>query len=125
MLGKAWKLITPIIIKTSHINKRKAYKNKQASNCSKLPHTCSLVQNHPRKAASTPRTTTDLALLNYKGKHAYIKNKYFCHSKIVINSPEVQLGIARPHAEVGHKNIIIFSYKNHWDRFCINGKQFI
>jgi hypothetical protein len=32
---------------------------------------------HPRKAASTPRTTTDVALLNYKGKHAYIKNKYF------------------------------------------------
>jgi hypothetical protein len=39
--------------------------------------TCSLVLNHPRKAASTTRTTTDLALLNYKGKHAYIKNKYF------------------------------------------------
>jgi hypothetical protein len=42
-----------------------------------LPHTCSLVLNHRRKAASTPRTTADLALLNYKGKHAYIKNKYF------------------------------------------------
>jgi hypothetical protein len=47
------------------------------------------------------------------------------HSKTVINSPEVQLGITRPHAEVGHKNIIIFSYKNHLGRFCINGKQFI
>jgi hypothetical protein len=34
-----------------------------------------MVQNHPRKAASTPTTTIDLALLNYKGKHAYIKNK--------------------------------------------------
>jgi hypothetical protein len=44
------------------------------------------------------------------------------HSKIVVNSPEVQLGITRPHAEVGHKNVIIFSYKNHLDRFCINGK---
>jgi hypothetical protein len=33
------------------------------------------------------------------------------HSKLVINSPEVQLGITRQHAEVGHKNIIIFSYK--------------
>jgi hypothetical protein len=30
-------------------------------------------------------------------------------SKIVIKSPEVQLGITRPHAEVGHKSIIIFS----------------
>jgi hypothetical protein len=38
-------------------------------------------------------------------------------SKIVINSPEVQLGITRPHAESGQKNIIIFSYKNHLDRF--------
>jgi hypothetical protein len=47
------------------------------------------------------------------------------HSKIGINSPEVQLGITRPHAEVEHKNIINFSYKNHLDRFCINGKQFI
>jgi hypothetical protein len=24
-----------------------------------------------------------------------------------------------------HKNLIIFSYKNHLDRFCINRKQFI
>jgi hypothetical protein len=47
------------------------------------------------------------------------------HPKIVINSPEVQLGITRPHAGVGHIKIIIFSYKNHLDRFCINGKQFI
>jgi hypothetical protein len=45
--------------------------------------------------------------------------------KIVINSPEMYFGIKRPHAEVGHKNIIIFSYKKHLDRFCINGKQFI
>jgi hypothetical protein len=29
------------------------------------------------------------------------------HAKIVINSPEVQLGITRPHAEVGRKNIFI------------------
>jgi hypothetical protein len=46
-------------------------------------------------------------------------------SKIVINSPEVYLGIARQHAEVGLKNITIFSYKNHLGIFCINGKQFI
>jgi hypothetical protein len=45
--------------------------------------------------------------------------------KIVINSPEVLFGIKIPHAEVGHKNIIIFSYKNHLDIFCIKGKQFI
>jgi hypothetical protein len=44
------------------------------------------------------------------------------HSKMVINSPEVQLGIKRIHAEVGHTNIIIFSYKNHLGRFCINAK---
>jgi hypothetical protein len=43
------------------------------------------------------------------------------HLQTVINSPEVQLGITRPHAEVGHKNIIVFSYKNHIGRFCING----
>jgi hypothetical protein len=47
------------------------------------------------------------------------------HATIVINSPEVKLGLTRQQAEVGHKNIIIFSYKNHLDRFCIKGKQFI
>jgi hypothetical protein len=47
------------------------------------------------------------------------------HSKILINSAEVYLGIKRPHADVGHKNIITFSYKNHLDRFCKKGKQFI
>jgi hypothetical protein len=45
--------------------------------------------------------------------------------KIVINSPEVYLGIIRQHTKDGHKNIIIFSYKNHLDRFCIIRKQFI
>jgi hypothetical protein len=50
-----------------------------------------------------------------------ISDKY----KIVINSPEVCFGIARQHEEVGNKNIIIFGYKNHLSRFCINGKQFI
>jgi hypothetical protein len=47
------------------------------------------------------------------------------HSNIVINLPEVYLGITRQHAVVGNKNIIIFFYKNHLDIFCINGKQFI
>jgi hypothetical protein len=46
-------------------------------------------------------------------------------SKIVINSPEVYLGITRQHEQVGHKNINIFSYKNHLARFCITGKQLI
>jgi hypothetical protein len=46
-------------------------------------------------------------------------------SKIVINSTGVYLGITRQHAQVGHKNINIFSYKNHIGRFCKNGKQFI
>jgi hypothetical protein len=43
----------------------------------------------------------------------------------MINSPEVCFGITRQHAQVGHKNINIFSYKNHLGRFCIKGKQFI
>jgi hypothetical protein len=47
------------------------------------------------------------------------------HSKIMISSPEVWLGITIQHAQVGHKNINIFSYKNHPGRFCIIGKQFI
>jgi hypothetical protein len=47
------------------------------------------------------------------------------HPKIVINSPEVYLGITRQHEQVGHKNINIFSFKNHLGRFCKNGKQFI
>jgi hypothetical protein len=50
-----------------------------------------------------------------------ISDKY----NIVTNLPEVCFGIARQHEEVGNKNIIIFGYKNHLSRFCINGKQFI
>jgi hypothetical protein len=42
--------------------------------------------------------------------------------KIMINSPEVCSNITRQHAQVGHKNINIFSYKNHPGRFCIIGK---
>jgi hypothetical protein len=38
-------------------------------------------------------------------------------TKIVINSPEMYLGITRPHAQVGHKDINIFNYKNHLGRF--------
>jgi hypothetical protein len=44
-------------------------------------------------------------------------------SKIVINSTGVYLGITRQHAQVGHKNINVFSYKNHLGRFCINGNN--
>jgi hypothetical protein len=33
--------------------------------------------------------------------------------------------IKRPHAEFGHKNINIFSYKNYLDRFRIKRNQFI
>jgi hypothetical protein len=43
----------------------------------------------------------------------------------VINSPEVNFDMERKNAEVGHKNLNIFSYKNHFDRFCRNGKQFL
>jgi hypothetical protein len=45
--------------------------------------------------------------------------------KIVSKSPEVNFGITRQHAGVGHKNTIIFGYKNHLVRFCRNGKQFL
>jgi hypothetical protein len=45
--------------------------------------------------------------------------------KIMINSPEVCFDITRQNAQVGHRNINIFSYKNHLGRFCIEGKQFI
>jgi hypothetical protein len=45
--------------------------------------------------------------------------------KIMINSKEVNFGIKRPCAQVGHKNINIFSYKYHLGSFCRNGKQFI
>jgi hypothetical protein len=45
--------------------------------------------------------------------------------KIMINSPELCFDIARQHAQVGHKNINMYSYKNHLGRFGIKGKQFI
>jgi hypothetical protein len=48
----------------------------------------------------------------------------FDKQKTVFNSPEVYFGITRQHAEVGHKNIISFGYKNHLGRFCRDGKQF-
>jgi hypothetical protein len=54
-----------------------------------------------------------------KNKHITIIN-ISGNYKIVINSSEVHFGIKRQHAEVGHKNLIIFSYKNHLYRFCIN-----
>jgi hypothetical protein len=46
-------------------------------------------------------------------------------AKIMINSPEVRFDISRQYAQVGHKNINIFSYKNHLGSFCRKGKQFI
>jgi hypothetical protein len=45
--------------------------------------------------------------------------------KILIISPAVGFDITIQHAQVGHKNINIFSYKNHLGRFCLIGKQFI
>jgi hypothetical protein len=50
-----------------------------------------------------------------KLKHISRINIYDNH-KIVINSPEVHLGIKRQHAEVGNKNLIIFSYKNNLEK---------
>jgi hypothetical protein len=45
--------------------------------------------------------------------------------KIMINSPEVSFDTKRQQAQVGHKNINIFSYKNHLGSSCRKGKQFI
>jgi hypothetical protein len=45
--------------------------------------------------------------------------------KIVINSPKVYFGIKIKHTGVDHKNLFIFGYKNHLDRFYINAKQSI
>jgi hypothetical protein len=63
-------------------------------------------------------------IFSKKSKHISRINIYDNH-KIVLDSPEVYFGITRQHAEVGHKNIIIFGYKNHLGRFCRNGKQFL
>jgi hypothetical protein len=49
----------------------------------------------------------------------------FVKPKLMINSQVVCFDITRQHAQVGHKNINIFSYKNHLGSFCRNGKQFI
>jgi hypothetical protein len=45
--------------------------------------------------------------------------------KIMINSQEVCLDITRQYAQVGHKNLNSFSYKNHLCRFYKNGKTFL
>jgi hypothetical protein len=42
------------------------------------------------------------------------------YEKSVTNSSEVHFRIKIQHAEVGNKNLIIFSYKNLLDKFCIN-----
>jgi hypothetical protein len=42
--------------------------------------------------------------------------------KIMINSQEVCFDITRQYAQVGHKNINIFSYKNHLGSFDTKGK---
>jgi hypothetical protein len=70
-------------------------------------------------AAYTPRTIMNLESCIFKENQAYFKNKS------VLNSQGVYFGITRKHAEDGHKNIIIFGYKNHLSRFCRNGKQFL
>jgi uncharacterized protein YxjI len=61
-------------------------------------------------------------LCNYQEKQAYFKKHISDNYKIVNNSPEVHFGIKGQHAEVGHKTLIIFSYKNHLKSFCMNIK---
>jgi hypothetical protein len=67
----------------------------------------------------------NLDLCNYQENKHISRINYFGNYKMVINSPEVYFGIQRQHAEVGHKNLISFSYKNYMDRFCKHRKQFI
>jgi hypothetical protein len=50
--------------------------------------------------------------ITLKIKH-FSKINVYDKYKIVINSPEVNFGITRSHAEVEYKNRFIFSYKNH------------
>jgi hypothetical protein len=45
--------------------------------------------------------------------------------KIMINSPEVCFDITRQYAQIGHKNVNTFGYKNDLGSFCRKGKQFI
>jgi hypothetical protein len=45
--------------------------------------------------------------------------------KIMINSQEVYFDIKRQCAQVGHKNINMFSKKNCLGSFCRIGQQFI
>jgi hypothetical protein len=45
--------------------------------------------------------------------------------KIMINSPEVCFGTKRQYAQVGCKNLIIFSQKNHLCRSGRDGKTFL
>jgi hypothetical protein len=59
-----------------------------------------------------------------KNKHISRIN-IFDNYKNVINSAKVYFGTKRQHAEVGHKNLIIFYYKNNLDKFCRNRKQFL
>jgi hypothetical protein len=68
-----------------------------------------MAQNYPIGAAHTPRTIVELELCNFKkNKHnsrIIISGIY----KIVNNSPEVCFGTKIQCAQVGCKNLIIFS----------------
>jgi hypothetical protein len=53
---------------------------------------------------------------------SYLFTKKIKHTSKINTSDNYKIVI---NSEVGHKNIIIFSYKNHLDGFCINTKQFL
>jgi hypothetical protein len=57
----------------------------------------------------------------FKSKHK-LRINISGNYKIMINSPEVYLGIKRSYPEVGYKNVFIFVYKNNLDRFSLNTK---
>jgi hypothetical protein len=48
---------------------------------------------------------------------SYLFTKKIKHTSKINTSDNYKIVI---NSEVGHKNIIIFSYKNHLDGFCIN-----
>jgi hypothetical protein len=118
-------LIIPKIRKARHPNMRNAYKNKYTSNDPNfLTHVIWSKTNLGMQHLHQELLWNLTYAITKKNKHIS-RITIYDNYKIVVNSPEVHFGIKRQHAEVGHKNLISFSYQNHLDRFCINGKQFL
>jgi hypothetical protein len=124
-LKKAMNLNIPKITKDSHPNVRNEFKiNKHHNDSNILTHDIWSKPKLGMRHIHLELLWNLTYAITKKIKHISrinISDNY----KIVISSPEVHFGIKRYHAEVGHKNLIIFSCNNHLDRFCRNGKQFL